>query len=87
MLVNRTRASVIGIDPQRQVRRTLERYAGVRRMWFAPFDPRNADAALLRAEPVPVAARRSALAGALRTFAREAVGAERSRGRRGTSAR
>lgn len=78
VLVNKTRGGVLGVDPRGQVRRTLERYAGVRQVWFAPFEPRAADAALLRAQPLAEGGR-SSLAGAVRRFAREAIGAgERS---------
>lgn len=73
VLANKTRPGVLGVDPRGQVKRTLERYAGVRDVWFAPADPRAADAALLRAEPVPRVAGRSPLTAALRRFAVEAV--------------
>lgn len=73
VLVNKTRGGVLGVDPRGQVRRTVERYAGVRDIWFAPADPRAADSALLRAAPVAYAAARSPLAAALRRFALEAL--------------
>ncbi len=73
VLVNKTRGGVLGVDPRGQVRRTLERYAGVRDIWFAPADARAADSALLRAAPVTHAAARSPLAAALRRFTTEAL--------------
>ncbi len=59
--VNRVRASVLGIDPHGQVRQTLDRFAGIRDAVLIDDDPDAADAALLTARPVPLAAPRSAL--------------------------
>jgi MinD-like ATPase involved in chromosome partitioning or flagellar assembly len=73
VLVNKTRAGVLGIDPRAQVRRTLERYAGIGDVWFAPADARAVDTSLLRAMPVLQAAGRSALVAAIRRFVGEAL--------------
>ena len=73
VLVNKTRPRVLGVDPRSQVRRTLERYAGIADVWFAPADGRAVDAALLRAQPVLQAAGRSALVAAVRRFVGEAL--------------
>lgn len=73
VLVNKTRAGVLGVDPRSQVRRTLGRYAGIGDVWFAPFDARAVDAALLRAMTVLSAAGRSALTAAIRRFVGEAL--------------
>lgn len=59
--INRVRASVLGIDPQGQVRQTLDRFIGVRDAVLIDDDPDAADAALLTARPVTHAAPRSAL--------------------------
>ncbi len=61
IVVNRVRASVLGIDPHGQVRQTLDRFAGIRDAVLIDDDPDAADAALLTARPVPLAAPRSAL--------------------------
>lgn len=59
--INRVRASVLGIDPHGQVRQSLERFAGIRDAVLIDDDRDAADAALLAARPVPLAAPRSAL--------------------------
>lgn len=93
VLVNKTRTATLGLDARGQVRRTLERYASVRSVWFAPWDPKAADAATLSARPVAEVAGRSALAGAVRRFVGEAIeppvrvrGAHGARGARGARA-
>lgn len=73
ILVNKTRTSTLGLDAKGQVRRTLERYVDARELWFAPWDPKAADAATLSAQPVAHVAGRSALAGAVRRFVGEAI--------------
>lgn len=62
VVVNRVRASVLGIDPHGQVRQTLDRFVGVRDAVLIDDDPGAADAALLTARPVTQAAPRSRLA-------------------------
>ncbi len=62
VVVNRVRASVLGIDPHGQVRQTLDRFVGVRDAVLIDDDPDAADAALLTARPVTQAAPRSRLA-------------------------
>lgn len=59
--ITRVRASVLGIDPHGQVRQTLDRFAGIRDAVLIDDDPDAADAALLTARPVPLAAPRSSL--------------------------
>ncbi len=59
--ITRVRASVLGIDPHGQVRQTLDRFAGIHDAVLIDDDPDAADAALLTARPVPLAAPRSAL--------------------------
>jgi MinD-like ATPase involved in chromosome partitioning or flagellar assembly len=71
--VNRLRAGALGVDAHGQVRRALERFAGIRDVWFLPADQRAADAALLAARPIADAAPRSALTLAVRRFVGEAV--------------
>lgn len=73
VVVNRLRPGTLGIDARGQVRRTLERFAGVEDMWFVPLDPRSADAAMLAARPVADTAPRAPLAAAVRRFVGEAV--------------
>jgi MinD-like ATPase involved in chromosome partitioning or flagellar assembly len=73
VVVNRLRTGALGIDARGQVRRTLERFGGVRDVWFLPADGRATDAALLTARPIADAAPRSPLTQALRRFVGEAV--------------
>ncbi|OCG74364.1 hypothetical protein A7J15_05900 [Microbacterium sediminis] len=69
VVVNRLRTGALGADARGQVRRALERFAGVADVAFLPHDPRAADAALLAARPVAQTSPRSALAQAVRRFA------------------
>ncbi|RLK47712.1 AAA family ATPase [Microbacterium telephonicum] len=78
VLVNKTRSGALGIDARTQVRRTLERFAGISEMWFAPWDQKTTDAALLTAQPVGRASGRSPFAVALRRFADEAIPSPRA---------
>jgi len=76
VVANRLRAGALGLDARGQIRRTLERFAGVQDVWFVPQDPRSADAALLAAQPIAAASPRSPLTLAVRRFAAEAIQAE-----------
>ncbi|MFW6205542.1 MAG: AAA family ATPase [Actinomycetota bacterium] len=87
VVANRVRASVLGPDPQRQVRDALRRYAGVHRVDVVPDDPAAADAALaaggLLAEAAPRSPARSAIAALAADIAVDSAGvAEPSRSRR-----
>lgn len=73
VLVNKVRSGVLGVDGRSQLRRTLERFAGVTDVWFAPWDGKAADAALLSAQPVAEVAARSPFAAAVRRFTGEAI--------------
>ncbi len=67
--VNQVRPGPLGIDARGQVRRTLERFAGITDVFFLPFDLRAADAALLHARPMTDVAPRSPFAAAVRRLA------------------
>ncbi|SDQ80566.1 hypothetical protein [Microbacterium sp. cf332] len=84
VVVNKLRAGALGIDARGQIRRSLERYAGVERCWFVPCDPRATDAALLAARPVGEGNGRGAIPAAVRRLVGEAVSPPepRARGRR-----
>lgn len=69
VVANRVRASALGVDPRGQIRRALDRFAGVEDLHMLPDDARAHDRALLRAEPVPRAAPRSAYVQAVRRLA------------------
>lgn len=69
VVVNRLRPGPLGIDARRQVRGTLERFAGITDVTFLPFDQRAADAALLHARPMADVAPRSSLVAAVRRLA------------------
>lgn len=73
VLVNKVRPGVLGLDAKAQVRRTLERFAGIGDVWFAPWDGKAADAAMLTAQPIAHVAARSPFASAMRRFVGEAV--------------
>lgn len=73
VLVNKVRSGVLGVDAKSQVRRTLERFAGIGEVWFAPWDGKAADAAMLSAQPMAHVAGRSSFASALRRFVGEAI--------------
>ncbi|MCS3441716.1 AAA family ATPase [Microbacterium phyllosphaerae] len=66
IVVNRVRPGPLGIDARGQIRRTLERFAGITEVTFLPFDQRAADAALLHARPMADLTPRSALVAAVR---------------------
>ncbi len=69
VVVNRLRTGPIGLDTRGQIRRALERYAGLRDLWFVPDDRRGADAARLAARPAAHVAPRSALSAAVARLA------------------
>ncbi|RBO73187.1 hypothetical protein DSP71_06665 [Microbacterium sp. H6] len=69
VVVNQVRPGPLGIDARGQVRRTLERFAGITDIFFLPFDLRAADAALLHARPMTDVAPRSPFAAAVRRLA------------------
>lgn len=73
VIANRLRPGALGIDARGQVRRTLDRFAGVEEVWFVPQDPRSADAALLSGQPIAEVAPKSPVVHALRRFVGEAV--------------
>ncbi len=83
VLVNKTRSGALGIDARGQVRRALERFAGVGEVWFVPWDGKAVDAALLAARPIAHISPRSSLTAALRRFVGETLAApERAAGQR-----
>ena len=69
VVVNQVRPGPLGIDARGQVRRTLERFAGITDVVFLPFDQRAADAALLHARPMTDVATRSPFLAAVRRLA------------------
>lgn len=83
VVINRVRASVLGIDPRGQVRQTLERFAGIRDAVLIENDADAADLALLTARPVTMAAPRSALSRGIAELA-DAIGFARAPASRNT---
>ncbi|KAA9111193.1 AAA family ATPase [Microbacterium rhizomatis] len=73
VVANRLRPGSLGVDARGQIRRALDRFAGIEDAWFLPADPRAADAALLAARPIASVAPRSSFTLALRRFVGEAV--------------
>lgn len=85
VVVNQVRPGPLGIDARGQVRRTLERFAGITDVVFLPFDQRAADAALLHARPMTDVAPRSPFAAAVRRLAASLSPAEASTPTAGSS--
>ena len=73
VIANKVRPGALGMDARGQIRRTLERFAGIRDVWFVPLDVRGVDAALLAARPMADIAPKSALPLAVRRFAADAI--------------
>ncbi|PJJ71269.1 MinD-like ATPase involved in chromosome partitioning or flagellar assembly [Diaminobutyricimonas aerilata] len=68
VVMNRVRASAIGLDPQSQVTQTLQRFGGIRPDALVPHDQNGADAAILTGRTLADAAPRSPARLALRGF-------------------
>lgn len=69
VVVNQVRPGPLGIDARGQIRRTLERFAGIDDVTFLPHDQRAADAALLHARPMADVTPRSSFVAAVRRLA------------------
>src|SRR5699024_3446086 len=65
----KVRPGPLGIDARGQIRRSLERFAGITDVTFLPFDQRAADAALLHGRTMADVTPRSALVTAVRRLA------------------
>lgn len=76
VVANQVRPGPLGIDARGQIRRTLERFAGIADVTFLPYDRRAADAALLHARPMSDVTPRSALVAAVRRLAGSLVPAQ-----------
>lgn len=76
VVVNKVRASAIGLAPEAAVQETLRRLAAVTPEACWPFDGRAADAALLEGRPLVDVAGRSRLRRRVQEFAGALVGAE-----------
>ncbi|MFT4030423.1 MAG: regulator [Protaetiibacter sp.] len=69
VVVNKVRASAIGVGPAGQIRQTLARFGGIDDPVLVPWDPAAFDAAVLSGRPLADAAPRSAALAAVRTLA------------------
>ncbi|MFE6995252.1 CpaE family protein [Microbacterium sp. NPDC057659] len=69
VVANSVRPGPLGIDARGQIRRTLDRFAGIDDVQFLPYDLRAADAALLHARPIADVLPRSSLVAAVRRLA------------------
>lgn len=69
VVVNQLRPGPLGIDARGQIRRTLDRFAGIDDVVFLPLDQRAADASLLHARPMADVTPRSPLVAAARRLA------------------
>lgn len=75
VVVNRIRAGSVGRDPERRVRESLQRFAGVERPYLVPEDREALDAALLQGCTLAEARPSSTTYRALVALAREIEGA------------
>jgi MinD-like ATPase involved in chromosome partitioning or flagellar assembly len=82
VVVNRLRPSVVGPDPERQVRSALERYAGVLRATLVPEDRAAVDAAMLRGRLLAEVAPKCAARQAVSRLASELLGVSHAPSRR-----
>ena len=69
VVANRVRPGPLGIDARGQIRRTLDRFAGIDDVAFVPEDQRAADAAALHARAIADVSPRSPLVTAVRRIA------------------
>lgn len=69
VVANKVRPGPLGIDARGQIRRSLERFAGITDVTFLPYDQRAADAALLHGRTMADVTPRSALVSAVRRLA------------------
>jgi len=69
VVANKVRSGSIGLDPEGQVRATLERFGGVAPAHLVPWDPGAFDAALLSGRSLGEVAPRSAARGVIRKLA------------------
>jgi Flp pilus assembly CpaE family ATPase len=69
VVINKVRASVVGLDPAAQVKSTLERFGGVTPAYLVPWDPAGFDAALLSGRGLAEAAPRSPARAVIRKLA------------------
>jgi len=74
VVVNRLRASVVGPQPEEQVRAALQRHAAVPRVTFVPDDATAADAALMRGQMLAEAAANSPMRQAIAQLAADLIG-------------
>jgi cellulose biosynthesis protein BcsQ len=79
VVVTRLRRSVLGNDPEGQVREALRRHAGVADITCVPDDRAAYDACLREGRTLAEAAPRSAARGVLREFARRSMPTSRER--------
>ena len=84
VVINKIRASAIGVDPGGQVRRSLARFAGITEATLVPFDQSASDAAILAARALSHASPKSPATSAIRSFVRTRFvpARERMRGKR-----
>ncbi|QNO37000.1 regulator [Protaetiibacter sp. SSC-01] len=73
VVVNKLRASAVGVNPGGQVRQTLARFGGIDDPVLVPWDPAAFDAAVLGGRPLADAAPRSAARVAVRSLAASLV--------------
>lgn len=78
VVMNQLRPGPLGLDARSQIRRTLERFAGVTDVLFLPYDRRAVDAAVLHARPIAAVAPRSTLVAAVRRLAADLDPSERA---------
>ena len=76
VVLNRVRAAAVGAHPERQLGEALDRYVGLKDVWFVPEDRATLDAALLQGRLVTELAANSAVARAFGVLASAVMGRE-----------
>ncbi|MET0303394.1 MAG: regulator [Microbacteriaceae bacterium] len=87
VVVNKLRATSVGLNPAGQVRQTLRRFAGIDEPVLVPLDVAAFDGALLSGRTLPEVASRSAARTAIRRLVGEHLLADRVPGPGGSGAR
>ena len=81
VIITRVRRSVLGSDPEGQVREALRRHAGITDITCVPDDRASYDACLREGRTLAEAAPRSPARGVLREFARRSMAGSRQQAR------
>jgi Flp pilus assembly CpaE family ATPase len=87
VVMNKVRASAIGLNPAGQVAQTLSRFGGIEAAALVPFDQSGYDAAILTGRTLANVAPKSPARAAIAQFVREHLADTRKRQRSGRMSR